>query len=96
MQSNKDIKQLLEDLPKKEVYSTIGVYSNEDRRENAVASKDLEAHIKYNLEKRPGRAFFVEGRCINPGYLSKERILELEGEFKRNPRNPLFSKPLYT
>jgi hypothetical protein len=67
------------------IHTTIGVYANGDRKTNGVPSEDLATHIWYNLKFRPGRAFFVDGICLNNGYLHEDRIAELEKEFKENP-----------
>lgn len=57
------------------IYTTVGVYGNGTYKTNGVSEDDLELHIKYNLDFRPGRAFFVEGKCINKGYFSDEEVL---------------------
>jgi len=51
-------------------------------KHNIVAEEDLEGHIKYNLDLRPGRAFFVDGVCKNKGYLSDEKVSEWEEKIK--------------
>lgn len=60
------------------IHLTVGVYPNNDYVTNGVASDDLAEHIRYNLNARPGRAFFVDGKCRNVGYLGKERCDEWE------------------
>jgi hypothetical protein len=45
-----------------------------------VHGDDLDAHIEYNLMYRPGRAFFVDGRCLNRGYLSDDECKEISNE----------------
>ena len=72
---------ILFEIPEKVIYSTIGVYSNYSKKFNGVAAEHLVSHIKYNLLYRPGRAFFVEGKCINFGYFKKFAIDNLEKEF---------------
>lgn len=67
------------------IHTTIGVYANGSRKMNGVPSKDLARHIWYNLKARPGRAFFVDGICLNNGYLKQEEIDRLEKEFEANP-----------
>ena len=54
--------------------TTIGLYANGDYVVNVVNDCDLESHIKYNIENRPGRALFVEGKCVNKGYHTDEEI----------------------
>lgn len=67
------------------VHHTMGVYSNGERKHNGVDPRDLADHIKYNLEMRPGRAFFVDGKCLHVGYLGKERCDEIEAELVAKP-----------
>jgi hypothetical protein len=67
------------------IHTTIGVYANGDRKTNGVPSEDLAVHIWYNLKMRPGRAFFLDGICLNNGYLNQEEVDRLEKEFKDRP-----------
>ena len=60
------------------IHTTTGVYNNDERKTNGVPSEGLANHIKYNITRRPGRAFFLDGVCIHTGYLSDERCLEWE------------------
>jgi hypothetical protein len=64
------------------IHTTIGVYNNGDIKTNGVSEEHLETHIQYNLDYRPGRAFFVNGECLNKGYLDDERIAEYTEMFK--------------
>lgn len=57
---------------------TIGVYASNSYKVNVVAPEHLENHIEYNKAMRPGRALFVDGKCVNKGYLSDERVSEWE------------------
>lgn len=74
------------------IHSTIGVYVGiQDRRHwklNGVKEENLEAHIEYNKKWRPGRGFFVDGKCVNKGYLSDEDVERLEKEMAENPHIP--------
>jgi len=79
---------ILSQLPTRSIYSTIGVYANGNKKYNGVLPQDLIPHITYNLQFRPGRAFFVEGQCLNSGYLDEETITALEQEFAKNPHLP--------
>lgn len=56
------------------IHTTIGVYANGDIKTNGVTEENLQPHIEYNLAARPGRAFFVDGVCLNTGNLSDEQI----------------------
>lgn len=67
------------------VHHTMGVYNDGSRKHNGVAHTDLAGHIDYNLTMRPGRAFFVDGKCHNVGYLGKERCDAIEAELAAKP-----------
>ena len=58
------------------IHTTIGVYSNGDIKINGVDARNLQKHIDYNLNMRPGRAFFLDGICLNKGCLDDEQIAE--------------------
>lgn len=64
------------------IHHTVGVYSDGSRKENGVSSENIASHIWYNLRMRPGRAFFVDGFCLNKGYLTIERCEEIEKELQ--------------
>jgi len=53
---------------------TVGVYNSEKFKVNIVRPEHLEGHIEYNKVMRFGRALFVDGVCVNKGYLSDELI----------------------
>lgn len=67
------------------IHHTMGVYNDGSRKHNGVAPQHMESHIKYNLDNRPGRAFFVDGVCLNHGYLSQERIDVITAELREHP-----------
>jgi hypothetical protein len=56
------------------IHQTYGFYANGSWKCNGVDPKDLDSHIMYNLKMRPGRAFFVDGECLNMGYLDEPEI----------------------
>lgn len=62
------------------IHYTAGYYANGDMKWNGVPTENLADHIAYNLSRRPGRAFFVDGKCLNRGYLTEERCQEIEKE----------------
>lgn len=64
------------------IHTTVGIYNDGSRKCNGVSSEDLASHIWYNINLRPGRAFFVDGFCLNEGYLGKERCEEINEEIK--------------
>ena len=53
---------------------SVGVYSNGKYVVNIVKDEDLEWHIKYNKTFRFGRGLFIDGKCINQGYLSENKL----------------------
>jgi hypothetical protein len=55
---------------------TVGVYANGTYVVNIVTPKMLEYHVEYNKIMRFGRALFVDGECVNEGYLSPEQVNE--------------------
>jgi hypothetical protein len=65
-----------------EFFYTVGIYNNEDSKSNHVATEHLTNHIAYNLVMRPGRAFFVNGICLNQGYLGAQRCCAHEARLK--------------
>lgn len=67
------------------IHHTRGVYNNGEWKDNGVTSEHLASHIWYNLTMRPGRAFFVDGFCLNDGYLGSERTKAIEKELQANP-----------
>jgi hypothetical protein len=64
------------------IHTTIGIYSNGERKINGVSSEFLQGHIKYNLDHRPGRAFFVDGLCLNQAHLTPKEVDKLSEELK--------------
>lgn len=72
---------------------TIGVYSDDSYKVNIVKEEDLNSHIEYNKTFRFGRALFVDGLCVNKGYLSKEKVNEWTDRIKT--MNIDKSKPSY-
>lgn len=71
------------------IHTTIGVYLNcQDRswwKTNGVPARHLEEHIEYNKVFRFGRALFVDGKCVNRGYLSEEDVARIESELEQDP-----------
>ena len=75
------------------MHVTVGVYMNGQYKYNIVRDEDLENHIKYNKIFRFGRGLFVDGKCVNQGYLSGEqvrnwerRISEMESNMSHDTR----------
>lgn len=62
---------------------TVGVYANQSYKVNVVAPEDLIDHIEYNKTFRCGRALFVDGICLHPGYLNKEEIKKWERQIEK-------------
>lgn len=61
-------------LDRARLHKTYGVYLDRSWKRNAVAPEDLEAHIQYNLEARPGRALVVDGKVVHCGYFKPQNI----------------------
>lgn len=60
------------------IHHTAGFYANGDHKSNGVKSENLKDHIEYNVSWRPGRALFVDGKCVHQGYLSQDKCDEIE------------------
>ena len=60
------------------MHVTVGVYMNGVYKVNIVRDEDLEDHIQYNKKFRFGRGLFLDGKCINQGYLSVEQVRNWE------------------
>ena len=60
------------------MHVTVGVYMNGVYKVNIVRDEDLEDHIQYNKTFRFGRGLFVDGKCVNQGYLSGEQVRNWE------------------
>lgn len=67
------------------IHHTRGVYANGDFKDNGVPTDSLADHIEYNKMWRPGRALFVDGECLNQGYLSDEQVQEAIEKIKTFP-----------
>lgn len=67
------------------IHHTMGVYRNGERKHNGVTSANLQNHIAYNITYRPGRALFVDGKCLHHGSLNAAQIATIEEELKLNP-----------
>ena len=61
---------------------TIGVYKNGDYKVNVVREEHLESHIEYNKTMRFGRGLFVDGECLNQGYLDDNEVKEWTEKIK--------------
>ena len=68
----------LPDFPVLDVNHTRRVYNSGCYTDNGVRKEHLADHITYNKEYRPGTALFVNGVCVNRGYLGRERCAEIE------------------
>ena len=60
------------------MHVTVGVYMNGVYKVTFVEDEDLEDHINYNKTFRFGRGLFVDGKCVNQGYLSGEQVRNWE------------------
>ena len=64
------------------IHTTIGVYPDGSRKVNGVPSENLASHIQYNIRFRPGRSFFVDGKCIHKG-MNVFEIIEDEEKMEK-------------
>lgn len=68
------------------IHTTIGLYPNMSYKSNGVPSKKLLTHLMYNLIFRPGRALFLDGKCIYKGIgISQDDIL-IHNQLFHNPK----------
>jgi len=56
---------------------SVGVYASGNHVVNIFRNKHIADHIDYNVHMRPGRALFINGECLNQGYLKDEDIGDL-------------------
>jgi len=70
------------------IYHSRGVYASGDFKDNAVRAEDIINHIWYNLTFRPGRAFFVDGVCLNSGIGVAKSVLALHEGVKKEFKIP--------
>ncbi len=69
------------------------VYNNDDKTFNGVAKEHLAEHIAYNKVFRPGTALFINGCCVNYGYLKEDRCSVISENIKNMlKKNPNISK----
>jgi hypothetical protein len=66
-------------------HHTVGVYSSGDHKSNCVPDFELDGHVDYNTRFRPGRALFVDGKCVHQGYLSGDECKVWEARIKNWP-----------
>lgn len=52
----------------------VGVYNDGSYVVNVVRDCDLANNIEYNKLWRPGRAYIVDGKVVNKGYLTAEKL----------------------
>lgn len=71
------------------IHTTIGIYANGDYVVNGVKASDLEEHIKYNIDMRPGRTFMVDGEVVHEGhgFDELEDIIEECAEISQTQRS---------
>lgn len=74
------------------LHTTVGVYKNQSHKINGVLNCNLTTHIRYNLDFRYGRALFVDGTCVNRGYLSDEEVATWTEKIKSNPAQFIMKK----
>ena len=68
------------------IHTTVGLYANGEFKINGVPSDKLARHIKYNMNHRWGRGFFLDGICIHKGYLDSHMVHEMELMLESDPK----------
>lgn len=63
-------------------FTTIGLYRDDTFKINGVKPEHLIDHINYNKVHRPGRALFLEGKCIYQAGFSSDVIKKFEEKIK--------------
>jgi len=61
---------------------SIGVYANGSHVVNVVKDGHISEHIEYNKLFRFGRALFINGECLNQGYLKDGEVKKWEDKIK--------------
>ena len=62
-------------FPGNQFFHTVGVYHNDSFwKQNCVAREHIVSHIWYNLTYRWGRSLFIDGMCVYPGALDRNKI----------------------
>jgi len=61
---------------------SVGVYASGNHVVNIVRDEHIIDHIEYNKLMRPGRALFVNGECLNTGYLNSEEVKKWKDKIK--------------
>lgn len=72
-------------VPASGLHHSRGVYPNGFHKDNGVHPDHLAEHLKYNVTWRPGRALFVDGKCVNFGGVGEERCREIEIALSEQP-----------
>jgi hypothetical protein len=55
-----------------------GVYLNGQFEDSKVKSEDLANHLYYDIHFRPGRALFLDGKCLHKGHLEMSRCMDIQ------------------
>ncbi len=63
------------------IHTTIGLYANGSFKMNGVKPEHLEEHLLYNKTYR-SRAMFVDGKCVDKGYISDDKVKAFEERIK--------------
>lgn len=60
---------LFDRIDKEQFYHSRRIYNNGDYVDNLVLGEHLKEHVEHNCLYRPGTALFIDGICVNKGYL---------------------------
>jgi hypothetical protein len=68
------------------IHHTRSLYPNGDFHDNGVPDFRLKSHVEYNMLWRPGRALFVDGKCVYEGInVRPEAIAAMEAQLAERP-----------
>jgi hypothetical protein len=77
------------------IHHTVGVYANGEMKHNGVVASHLETHIAYNKFWRFGRALFVDGVCVYPGYLNEAEVKAAAEKIAKIPKLTRDTQPYH-
>jgi hypothetical protein len=60
------------------IHTTIGLYPSGEYKVNGVKSENLGEHIAYNMNKRWGRALFLDGEMIYKGNVKGNMLVDFK------------------
>ena len=58
------------------MHLTLGIYPDGSYKYNVVKDNDLESHINYNKQFRPGRLLYVDGKRVYDGCIKNKIMIK--------------------